>query len=140
MKLDILLVDDDVVGNLLLSTILNDLPFISSYKIATSVTEALLYLEEKKSLGNFPNLMLVDLKMPEKDGFEFIKICECKFPEFLERKSFVVLSSSVREMDKKVAIEHNSVIEFISKPLTEDQLIRLADIISEKGNTLINQT
>jgi CheY-like chemotaxis protein len=134
MAVNILLIDDDTIGNLLVSTVINDLDCIADYQITTSGLEAIDILQSRQLIGDLPDLIFVDIKMPEIDGFEFIELCEEKFPAIKENKTIVVLSSSVREKDRKQALSYNSVIDFASKPLSEDRILEYVSFIMRQRN------
>lgn len=136
MNIKILLIDDDTIGNMLTSTILEDMPHIGHLEIVTSGREAIEYLKKKESeKDSFPDLIFVDIKMPEIDGFELIEICESKFNEIKNSKRFVVLSSSVREKDRTQAMSYDSVIDFVSKPLTDQKIAELSEfVLKQQGH------
>ncbi len=73
----------------------------------------------------FPEYILLDLKMPQMDGFTFIEEFEKFFPDQLDRISFIITTSSIRKQDKIKALSYENVKDFISKPIPADYIERL---------------
>ena len=116
----VLIIDDDDLSIFLIGLTIEEIPFIKSYKSVTSGWEALEFLEE--SDGQSPDLILVDLNMPEMDGFEFIQHFEDKFAAENPETKIIVITSSQRENDKAKSLAFKSVRGFIQKPLTEEKI------------------
>lgn len=68
-------------------------------------------------------LILLDIFMPEIDGWEVLDFIE-SLGSF-HTKKVILVSSSIEQSDKNKAIRYTSVIEYIEKPLLLDYLIRL---------------
>ena len=76
-----------------------------------------------------PDIIFLDLNMPEVDGFAFLKTFE-SLPEKVTSKSkIVVLTSSNSLKDREQAFENKNVIQFITKPLKESDIEELQRII-----------
>lgn len=108
--------------------------FLEVYEFSTqllqykSANEALEWL--KKLNGDTPpDVIFLDLNMPETDGFEFLKIFK-DLPEKITNKSkIVVLTSSNSIQDKDMAFGYKNVIQFITKPLKQNDIEELRRII-----------
>lgn len=120
------ILDDDDVTNHLTKLLLEDVPVIKNYAFESNGWNALDYLETCRQSNNFPDLILVDLKMPIMDGFEFISHYEQKYWEEFPETQVMVLTSSISERDKNRVKQFKSVKEFINKPLTEEKIIEIA--------------
>ena len=125
----LLLLDDDELSNLLIGSIIEDVKAIKSYIIENNGWNALDHLEECDAKNDFPDLMLVDLKMPEMDGFDFIERYEEKYWLKYPSTRVMILTSSRLEKDKDKAMNFKSVSRFIFKPLTEEKLIEIVDTL-----------
>jgi CheY-like chemotaxis protein len=78
-----------------------------------------------------PDVIFLDLNMPEIDGFTFLKNFE-KLPEkILAYSKIVVLTSSNSMKDRQQAFENKNVIQFITKPLKQSDIEELQRIIKK---------
>lgn len=107
----ILVVDDDEKLCSILSEELNEIGFISNYK--TSAEDALGYL-----LENRVDLILLDLKMPDKDGYYVLSmIKEHKI------KTKIIVLTAYADLSGIIQSSHLGAIDFISKPYDFDELL-----------------
>jgi CheY-like chemotaxis protein len=98
--------------------------FIKKHHFANEVIEFELAKEALEFLKNNKNnfdglriLILLDIRMPEMDGFEFLEESR-ELLEFMKENCFVImLSSSIDENDYRRAEENPYVTKFMSKPL-----------------------
>jgi CheY-like chemotaxis protein len=103
-----------------------------SYK---SAREALRWLNNLDS-ETPPDIIFLDLNMPEIDGFEFLKKFEILPPAIRNKTKIVVLTSSNSLKDRELAFENANVIQFITKPLKQSDIDELQHKIraSAKSN------
>lgn len=92
-----------------------------SYK---SASEALQWLKTING-DSPPDIIFLDLNMPEIDGFGFLKSFETLPDKVKEKSKIVVLTSSNSAKDRNLAFEHKSVIHFITKPLKQSDIEEL---------------
>ncbi|WP_345163594.1 response regulator [Nibribacter koreensis] len=125
----VLLVDDDHSANFITKTVISKLNCSEEIVIALNGREALEILAERcqgDSGKPCPQLILLDVKMPVMDGFEFLKNFEL-LPLAPERRPVVImLSTSTNPKDLQLA-QTFKIGEFITKPLKADQMERLLD-------------
>jgi two-component system, NarL family, nitrate/nitrite response regulator NarL len=96
-----------------------------SYK---SAEEALNWLKNINGEAP-PDIIFLDLNMPEVDGFTFLKSFNT-LPESVRTNSkIVVLTSSNSSKDREQVFENKSVIQFITKPLKQSDIEELQRII-----------
>jgi CheY-like chemotaxis protein len=92
--------------------------------ICTDVPGALdeLHTRVRVDYEEFPDVIFLDLNMPEMDGWEFLEEFR-KFPEWSLKKCQVyILSSSADHYDIERSRSYEMVRDFITKPLTADKL------------------
>jgi len=118
----VLLIDDDEINNFTVEAVLENVEFIERYEIKESGWEALVYLKECEQNGDFPDLIFVDINMPEMDGHEFIERYEALFWKNHTSTKVSMLSSSVSETDRRRSLSYSSVSEYAFKPLTKEKL------------------
>ena len=76
-----------------------------------------------------PDIIFLDLNMPEVDGFTFLKSFASLPKKILEKCRIVVLTSSNSVKDREQAFENKNVIQFITKPLKQSDIEELQKII-----------
>ncbi len=119
----VLIIDDDEISNFITSSILEQSHKVNEMKVVESADEGISYLneliEEKLEL---PNLILLDIKMPVKSGWDFIE--DFKNIASNKRKGvrIVMLSSSVYPDDVYKAKTFKEVSGYVSKPITSEKL------------------
>lgn len=80
-----------------------------------------------------PQLIFLDLNMPEMDGFDFLESFK-RFPKPIKDKTkVVVVTSSSSQADKDRAMSFDCVIDFMSKPLSDRNLDRIREKIVSLG-------
>lgn len=78
-----------------------------------------------------PDIIFLDLNMPEVDGFTFLKSFT-QLPEKIKNKArIVVLTSSNSLKDREQAFENKNVIQFITKPLKQSDIEELQRLIGK---------
>lgn len=87
--------------------------------------EALEFIKQNSLSSLDPIIVLVDIQMPIMNGFEFVEAFE-KLP-VNTRKNYqiYVISSSINDNDLTKIPQYPSVIQFINKPLTSNNLSAL---------------
>ncbi|WP_083925238.1 response regulator [Flexithrix dorotheae] len=113
----VLSIDDDHINNFLMTQAFQRVVSDEiNFKAVTNVDDAFqeLNLYEKDN-ETFPDLILVDINLPLKNGFDFLDEYEKRF--FPENKNcrLIMLTSSIRESDAEKAKSYSAVTGFYSK-------------------------
>lgn len=121
--IDILLVEDSPADVRLTREVLHDSKLINRLSVAADGVEALAMLHKQGSYANFrqPDLILLDLNLPKKDGRELLS--EIKTDDSLRAIPVVVLTTSASDEDVLYAYREH-VNSYMRKP------VRLLDFIN----------
>jgi CheY-like chemotaxis protein len=124
---NILLIDDSMSDNLINRSIILKNNFASSVTSCTSAQEGILHLEKEfLKGGSTPDLIFLDIKMPDIDGFGFLKLFEKLDPAIRLQTSIIMLTSSTDLIDYYRAIRNPYVLNYLKKPLNIVELLSLA--------------
>lgn len=115
----LLVVDDDDVNNFILKELFQESEIADEIIIKSSVDAALDYLQDKQH--TIPQLILLDINMPIKDGFDFLEEYE-ELGLAENPTKIVLLTSSLFDKDKAAVVKYESVIDFIIKPMDVEKL------------------
>ncbi|MDA3885723.1 MAG: response regulator [Candidatus Delongbacteria bacterium] len=127
----VLLVEDNPDHAFIAKMALKKLNQISSVDHVIDGGKALNYLfNDQASAEVLPNLTILDLNLPEIDGFEVLK--EIRNHEVLRDIPVVVLTTSRNDSDVRQAIELG-IIEYFVKPLNVNRLGEILDSLGKIG-------
>jgi len=126
----IFLIDDDDVFNYIHSVVVGRALPNTEIQIFKSGEEVKNFIEEEASAFITPELMLLDIRMPDMDGFELVEYLQNNHPEIINKTAIYLLSSTLDERDLQRANNSPAVKKFLSKPLSAEIF---QDILSEIG-------
>lgn len=119
----ILCVDDDLITLMLCKKVISKVDSTIKIETAKNGKEALDYIATLTS-KEIPQFILLDLNMPVMDGWEFLKNYTEEFYSKFPIK-IIILSSTIDIMEIEKSKTFQSVINFISKPLTTNVIEEL---------------
>ena len=119
----VMVVDDNEVDRYIAEEMINSFPFAEEVVLKESAKSALEYLKQFiDDPDKLPEMIFLDIRMPEIDGFGFLKEYE-KLAESIRKKCIIMmLSSSLNKEDEQKALSNEYVKRFLTKPLDYDQL------------------
>lgn len=138
MSKRLLLVDDDHIQHKITELIIKRLNLNVTYDSYTQAQDVLSFLiKHHKNYSVLPDLIILDLDMPEISGWDFLDIFEIFKQYFAKKISIVILTSSVDPKDRERIIKYESVKGFYTKPFTQEAMedILESSYISIKRNT-----
>lgn len=123
----ILLVDDDEASNFLHSIFINKLDLDVNINAALNGQEALDFILGKgQNEIELPCMVMLDLRMPVMDGWQFMKAYEELVPKKLkEQITIVLVTISDNQEDKDRAITNEHIADFSQKPLSDETFKKL---------------
>ncbi|MFZ2904809.1 MAG: response regulator [Cyclobacteriaceae bacterium] len=96
-----------------------------SYK---SAEEALAWLHTVNG-ETPPDIIFLDLNMPQVDGFAFLESFKNVSQKIRDKSRIVVLTSSNSQKDRDLAFSYKNVIQFVTKPLKQSDIEELKRIV-----------
>jgi len=134
---EILLVEDNKGDVGLIEEVFEEAKIRNNLHVAEDGEEALLYLhgEGKFSGSPRPDIILLDLNLPKKDGREVLK--EIKEDSNLKNIPVVILTTSNAEKDILRAYDLHANA-YITKPLDFDQFIKVVGSIENFWLEIVN--
>ena len=123
----ILLIDDDEPTNFLNRMVIEELDCAHRVEIMQSAREALKYLTNTSTSGEYPrpDLVFLDINMPAMDGWEFLDKYN-HLPGDQKAKIIVVmLTTSFNPEDELKSRNFSGISGFRNKPLTPEMLTQI---------------
>ena len=128
-SVEVLLVEDNPGDVRLIQEVFKEAKIRNVLHVASDGEEAMRMLHlEGENPTRLPDLILLDLNLPKKDGRDVLK--EIKKDDKLKCIPVVVLTSSIRDEDLIETYKNNANC-YIAKPVDLDQLIKVVENIGE---------
>lgn len=127
------LIDDDDVINMINTKIIKIGKLAEKVTAFTDAKEALAYLKDLwvTNPADFPDIIFLDINMPDMDGWDFLAHFK-NFPEgALAKCKVVMLTSSIDIFDIKKARLYTQVVDYIIKPLQ----VKMLNILGTSKHT-----
>jgi CheY-like chemotaxis protein len=119
-------IDDDPIDHFLMKHILRGKNYFDTTTYTMYGSLVLDYMEENKSdPEKLPDVIFLDLNMPQFSGWDFLDRMERIHTELDKNIQVYILSSSIRPIDEETATKYSFVNEFISKPIEPAEVERI---------------
>ena len=125
---NIYLIDDDAIVNRFNRKLIENTKLFEAIEFSLNPSKSLIDLSFRIDKNDkFPGLIMIDLSMPEMNGFEFID----ELDELFEAKNlinfpiFIILTSSTYKRDVEQFLKTPSVKRFLTKPIKIEEFNKI---------------
>ena len=124
----ILLIDDEEISIYLNRMIVKNTGVFEQIDTYSSGADALDLLRnlEKDSIPA-PEMILLDMHMPEMNGFQFLDKYGELSDAFRKRTKIIMLTASIKPEEVQRAMAHKALADLCNKPLSKDKMKMLLD-------------
>ena len=118
----IYIIDDDKANNFLTRIMLEDVGLTNfrQFRLVDEAMDELKRISNEKLESEYPILILLDLNMPIKTGWDFIEEFRNLPHDITTKAKIYLLSSSDYKGDHEKAKLYPEVIQFLDKPVTDE--------------------
>lgn len=128
----VLIIDDNVIDQIVTKQLLKKHLNLTEIHAVGGGKQGLEWLRNFKNEEKYQLIILLDIKMPQMDGFEFLEEYKKLDKELTSQIIIFMLSSTLDLLDKKRAKNNSYVKTLLSKPLAVDELC--LSLENELGN------
>ena len=119
----VLLVDDNDTTNFYNEDVLEETGFFEEIKVFSNGQSVVDYFQSLKDGGlPLPELMFLDIKMPDYDGFEVLEELEQMLEDDMDDLKIFMLTTSSHKRDLEKFAKFVNAVEYVNKPLELDWL------------------
>lgn len=115
----VLVIDDDEIFIFLTRKMLQGSGMVERISVCRSASEGIALLQKS---NEWPDMILLDLNMPETNGWEFLQQYQLLIRNLAKRPKLYVVSSSIAENDTERAKTIKGVDGYVAKPLTNENV------------------
>lgn len=119
----VLLIEDNEIVNFYNYDLLTDLEWIEKVETRSSVLDAFAFLEAAIEEGELPGLWLIDVNLPDGQGFDFIRHAMVLLQDEVTWPDMFILTTSIHHKDRAAFETFPFLKGYLEKPL-EEEIIR----------------
>ena len=118
----IYIIDDDKANNYLTRIMLEDtgLSNFRQFRLVDEAMDALKKVVDEKQEEEYPTLILLDLNMPVKTGWDFLDEFRTLPQPFSIKPKIYFLTSSDYRGDREKAGSYPEILDFLDKPISDE--------------------
>ncbi|MDT0643390.1 response regulator [Zunongwangia sp. F363] len=106
------------------------------FKEKKKYCSAVMALEDFQDFNKaLPDIILLDINMPEVDGWQFIERMRKLRPGFSTETRIYVVTSSIASSDVEKARTYEEIFEFLSKPLSVAKLKEIGEALDKSKSS-----
>lgn len=133
------IIDDDPIYVYGFKKLINLKGLNSQISSFSNGNQAITWLKNPFNAPNLPDVIFLDVNMPGMDGWEFLQeFAEIK-SQLGKKISIYMLSSSISLNDVYRAKNNADVVDYIFKPINEQQLTDILGMLQETGEIKIHK-
>jgi len=131
-----LLVEDDEIFLFLHEHMIKIFDPTAEVSTMKSSLVAVQYLDDLIRNGEkMPDCILVDLNMPEMNGFQFLEFCSPHMNGPMQHVHVYMVTSSLYESDREKALSYSFIKGFKEKPLSKQVVDEIAALLKEESGS-----
>ena len=124
----IVIIDDDPMYQLIVKHLIQKIDRTISVADYENGVDAIAGLSAM-SPSDWPHVVFLDINMPIMDGWQFLAEAAERIPELSQRSRIYMLSTSIDNRDRDRAEAMPAVREYICKPVSQDKLKEIVDLL-----------
>jgi CheY-like chemotaxis protein len=122
-----LIIDDNAIDQIIAAQLLKKVLGAAKINIVNDGNEGIQWINTHRTLFSESLIILLDIKMPEMDGFEFLVEYDALAEELKKDTQIFMLSSTLDPDDIKRAKSNPYVKKLLSKPLPIQEFREMID-------------
>ncbi len=131
MKKSVWVIDDDEIYQIIIKKMITRAEIFEEQAYYANAKEALKDLTSSRKFP--PDVIMLDINMPEMDGWQFIEELRTHFKDDLfKRTRIFIVSSSIAYSDREQAESYPEITGFITKPVSIDKIKEIGKSINKK--------
>ncbi len=116
-------IEDSAIDQYVIEQMMKKSSFAERIFMSSSAQDALDNLDKfTANQEEMPQLIFLDIHMPNMNGFAFLTELEKKYGHIKDRMSVIILTTSLDPVDRTTSNSYSNIKMFLNKPLTIDKL------------------